>query len=118
MARMENEWRSQLNSEFVRANRARVDGNEGRARVCARRAAGIAIREHFNRTGRLASGSSAYDLLISLVESQEISPELRQIALHLTLRVSEDFTLPADIDLIDESRQLCSQLLPDWNIKQ
>lgn len=115
MARMENEWQSQLNSEFVRAERARVDGNEGRARVCARRAAGIAIREHFNRTGRQVSGSSAYDLLNSLVESQEISPELRQIALHLTLRVSEDFTLPADIDLIDESRQLCSELLPDWN---
>jgi len=115
MTRMKNEWRSQLNSEFVRAEKARADGNEGRARVCARRAAGIAIREYFNRTGRQVSGSSAYDLLNCLVESSSVSIELKKIASHLTLRVSEDFTLPAGMDLVGDSRQLCSELLPDWN---
>lgn len=115
MARMKNEWRSQLNSEFVRAEKAREDGNEGRARVCARRAAGIAIREYFNRTGRQVSGSSAYELLNSLEKSPDILPELNHKISNLTMRVSEDFTLPANVDLIEESRQLCRALLPDWN---
>lgn len=115
MAHMINEWRNQLIAEFALAEKARAEGNEGRARVCARRAAGIAIREYFNRKGRQVSGSSAYDLLNSLVESPDISPELKQIASHLTLRVSEDFTLPAGIDLVEESLQLCNALLPDWN---
>jgi hypothetical protein len=111
---MKEEWRQKINSEFTQAQKARVEGNEGRARVCARRAAGIAIREYFNRRGRQVSGSSAYDLLNSLSESPDITPRLKQLASHLTLRVSEDFTLPVDIDLVEESSQLCSALLPDF----
>jgi hypothetical protein len=112
---MKDEWRNQLISEFVLAEKARAEGNEGRARVCARRAAGIAVREYFKRQGRQVPGSSAYDLLNSLVESPDTSPELKQFASDLTLRVSEDFTLPVDIDLVAESRLLCNALLPDWN---
>ena len=115
MTRMKNEWRNQLISEFALAEKARAEGNEGRARVCARRAAGIAIREYFNRKGRQVSGASAYDLLNNLVETPDCSPELKKIAFHLTLRVSEDFTLPDEIDLVEESRILCNALLPDWN---
>ena len=111
---MTEDWRDQLASEFENAERARADGNEGRARVCARRAAGIAIREYFARRGIPFSGTSAYDLLGRLIESPEISPDLKKNCIHLTLRVSEDFDLPVNVDLIEESRQLCSALLPDW----
>lgn len=112
---MKEDWQQIITIELDQAQRARSEGNEGRARVCARRAAGIAVREYFNRKGGRVSGSNAYELLTSLEKSPHISPELKQIASHLTLRVSEDFTLPADIDLVEESRQLCSALLPDWN---
>ena len=40
-----------LHIEFERAASARRKGNEGQARVCARRAAGIAIREYLIRRG-------------------------------------------------------------------
>jgi hypothetical protein len=112
---MKEDWRQIINFELNQAQKSRSEGNEGRARVCARRAAGIAIREFFNRKGRQVSSLSAYELLNSLENSPDISPELKQKASHLTLRVSEDFTLPAGVDLIDESRQLCRSLLPDWN---
>jgi|WetSurSiteA1Bulk_404760.scaffolds.fasta_scaffold12039_5 hypothetical protein len=114
MTRMKDEWRNQLISEFALAENARSEGNEGKARVCARRAAGLAIREYFTRRGIPVSGSSAYDLLGRLIESPEIRPDLKENCIHLTLRVSEDFRLPVNVDLIEESRQLCSALLPDW----
>jgi hypothetical protein len=112
---MKEDWQRKITTELNQAQRARAEGNEGRARVCARRAAGIAVREYFNRKGRQVSGSSAYELLNGLEESPDIPPELKQTASNLTMRVSEDFTLPADVDLIEESRQLCRALLPDWN---
>jgi hypothetical protein len=35
-----------------------------------------------------------------------------QPAEYLTLRVDEEFKLPAGVDLIREARMLCAQLLP------
>jgi hypothetical protein len=40
----------------------RARGNEGQARVCARRAAGAVLREYFQRRGLPVRSPSAYDL--------------------------------------------------------
>jgi hypothetical protein len=102
-----------MDAEFKRAEQARARGNEGQARVCARRAAGIAAREYFARRGQAIHIPSAYDLLNMLIEDPSLSDDLRQIAAHLTLRVDEEFKLPADIDLIVESKKLCDKLLSE-----
>ena len=78
-----------------------------------RRAAGIAAREYFARRGAAIHTPSAYDLLNLLIEDPSLSDDLRQIAAHLTLRVDEEFKLPADIDLIVESKKLCDKLLSE-----
>ena len=39
------DWKVEVETEFERAKAARARGNEGQARVCARRAAGIASEE-------------------------------------------------------------------------
>ncbi len=101
----------QINAEFERAKQARARGNEGQARVCARRAAGIAIREYFVQHGETIQTPSAYDLLNMLVEEASLPDDLRQIAAHLTLRVDEKFKLPVGIDLIIEAKKLCERLL-------
>ncbi len=101
-----------LQAEFERAEQARAKGNEGQARVYARRAAGIAIREYFARRGIRAASASAYDLLNRLQEENLPDP-MRVIAGHLTLRVNEEFRLPVDVDLIAESKALC-----DWLLKE
>ncbi len=100
-----------LQIEFDRAEQARTKGNEGQARVCARRAAGIAIREHFTRRGERVTTASAYDLLNTLQEEPNLPVEMKAIAEHLTLRVTEEFKLPINADLIAESRKLCDWLL-------
>ena len=96
----------QVQAEFDRAELARVRGNEGQARVCARRAAGFAAREYYTRQGRTIRTPSAYDLLNSLVEDRSLSDELRLSARYLTLRVNEEFELPAGVDLISEAKNL------------
>ena len=105
------DWKFKIHSEFERANEARARGNEGQARVCARRAAGIAVREYFARRGEVIRTPSAYDLLNQLVNDESIPEELRQSASFLTLRVNEEFKLPLDVDLIAEAKRLCNRLL-------
>jgi HEPN domain-containing protein len=101
----------QIGKEFELAERARSNGNEGRARVCARRAAGIAAREYLTRKGERPRSTSAYDVLNLLKDDPHLPPDLKLIADHLTLRVTEEFKLPVEADLIAEARELCSELL-------
>lgn len=101
----------QIQNEFDDAEKARLHNNEGRARVCARRAAGLAIREYLTRRGRRIPNASAYDLLILLKEDALLPPDLKLIADHLTLRVTEEFKLPIEADIIAEARLLCDWLL-------
>lgn len=104
------DWQTDIAAEFEKAEQARARGNEGQARVCARRAAGIAIREYLTRRGIRPPSVSAYDLLNLLKEDPGLSPGLKMIADHLTLRVTEEFKLPVDADLVAESRRFCEEL--------
>ena len=105
------DWKAQLELEFERAEAARARGNEGQTRVCARRAAGIAIREYYARRGQSVRTPSAYDLLQLLTDEPRLPPDLKQAAAYLTLRVTEEFKLPVDVDLLKEARKLCDGLL-------
>ena len=109
---MEINWKTALEKEFQMAANARARNNEAQARVCARRAAGIAVREYLSRRGLRNLSSSAYDLLKSLPDIPGVPAGALQPAQYLTLRVDEGFKLPVDADLVREARTLCEQLLP------
>lgn len=106
-----NYWQSEIQAEFEKAAQARQRGNEGQARVCARRAAGIAIREYLSRGGIRPPSTSAYDLLNSIKEDPLLPQDLKLLADHLTIRVTEEFKLPVDVDLVEEAKQFCDKLL-------
>ena len=107
------DWQTQIEAEFEKAEAARARRNEGQARVCARRAAGIAVREYLQRRGTRPPSVSAYDLLNMVKGDPGLAsrPDLRQIADHLTLRVTEEFKLPVNADLVAEARTFCEELL-------
>ena len=105
------DWQTEISAEFEKAEQARARGNEGQARVCARRAAGVAVREYLKRQGERPPSVSAYDLLNTLKNDPRLSPDLRQIAGHLTLRVTEEFKLPVNADLVAEAKRFCDELL-------
>lgn len=108
---VETEWKKRAASEIGRAITARENGNEGKARVCARRAAGLIIGEYLQRREIPPPGPSAYDHLRLLLELADAPKQARQISEHLLQRVNQDFDLPIDVDLIEETRQLAKQLL-------
>jgi hypothetical protein len=96
--------------ELESAERARLAGNEGRARVCARRAAGMAA-QIFLTQHRVQTGvENFYNILLNLSQFPSLSPDLKTAVAHLTLRVDETFSLPPDVDLIADARYLCETL--------
>lgn len=109
------DWKKELNHELQMAADARAVKNEGKARVCARRAAGVAIREYLTRKRIEPPSTSAYDLLKFLEEMDGTPAYIRQATVYLRLRVTEEFRLPVDVDLIAEAQNICSTLLPEWD---
>jgi mycoredoxin len=99
-----------IEAELENAERARLAGNEGMARVCARRAAGTAALLFLTRQGVRLRDTSSYKALLALLEFPGLAPDLRMVALHLTARVTQAFTLPVDADLIADARKLIGGL--------
>jgi hypothetical protein len=101
---------SEIQAELEKASRARHRGNEGMARVCARRAAGIAVKVYLARRGVLVKSASSIELLHRLQNDPILSPELKTLIDHLTLRVDEEFKLPPDVDVLADAGRLCELL--------
>ena len=104
-------WKKRATSELAQAVAARRNGNEGMARVCARRAAGLIIGEYLRRRQIPSPGPSAYDRFRLLLDLAEVPMRSRSIAEHLVRRVNQDFSLPVESDLIQETRYLAEELL-------
>lgn len=97
---------SAIDQELLCAENARLTGNEGKARVCARRAAGIALRALFKSTGDPVNDPSVYTALNRLFQLETTPDSIKQTASRLLTRVAPDYTLPIQIDLIADAREL------------
>jgi hypothetical protein len=107
------DWKNRFQNEIKLAEAARKIGNEGRARVCSRRAAGIVVQEFFQRQGIILPSVSAYDSFIYLVSLPDLPPRAREIINHLLMKVEPDHSLPIQADLIEETLLLKRELLGD-----
>jgi hypothetical protein len=93
-------------SEMAAAWEARAAGHEGRARVCARRAAAAAIAGYLRNTATERRAHGAVRLLQILADRPEQSEAIRLAAHRLTVPVTPEHTLPhpedplADAELI------------------
>ncbi len=107
------DWRELFEAELTKAAHARSRGNEGQARVCARRAAGIVARQYLERSGAWSGKASALDVLQELRLNPGNPPAASVLIDHLTQRVDVAFRLPEDVNLIRDARQLRAVLLGD-----
>jgi hypothetical protein len=105
------DYGKQITRELSQAETARAQGLEGRARVCARRAAGLAVRAYLEQREEAVTTVSAVELLQSLSVRSELPPEAHRAAEFLLLRVTPEYHLPVAVDLIAESRRLADILL-------
>jgi len=104
-----------IHEELKDANRARIDGNEGRARVCARRAAGWAVSFTRSLTEECEIESNAYSMLQWLTQQADATDAVRSAAKRLTARVNHDHTLPFPEDPLEDARMIVEALLGlDW----
>ncbi len=105
-----------LIAELKQAEQARAAGNEGMARVCARRAAGIAIRAFYQARGEPVRSTSAVDLLEQIRNDERLSADIHAVAGHLLQRVTPDYQLPIPADLLAETRWLVDALHEQLNL--
>jgi hypothetical protein len=96
--------------ELEKAQAARSSGKEGMARVCARRAAGIAARTFLVSHGDKSHRLTSFEALIKLTLLPGLPRPLKEAAEYLSLRVDQEFKLPVDIDLILEAKKLIGGL--------
>lgn len=97
-------YSEQIEKEFSAARQALSVGNDGKARVCARRAAGLAIAWFLSAHPKPAWGQDAMHQLLQLKDDLEFPGEIRDAAVRLTTRISEQFTYPFSTDPIADSR--------------
>ena len=108
-------WKVEYKQEIERAILARADGNEGMARVCARRAVGIIIGEYLNRLGYAGMCNSAYDRLSLFNNLPNVEEKYKEIAKHFLIKVNLDHNLPVKADLISDVIWLKENLIKKDN---
>jgi hypothetical protein len=104
------EVKQKIELELTRGEAARQTGFIGRARVCARRAAGAAIREYLEIIGIPSPGPGVMDLLQAALGLPGLPAGSSQVLQRLLMRVDEGFSLPDDVDLIEDARWLAQVL--------
>lgn len=106
-----------ISHELTQAAQARADGNEGRSRVCARRAAGWAIEAYLKDKGEPQPTPNAFKLIRHFATLSGHTDKVYTILHHLTVKLEKDSEdsdayYPVEgVDLIDEARWLAEELL-------
>jgi hypothetical protein len=108
-------WLEDYRKEIEHAEQARARGNEGMARVCARRAAGIVIGEYLARHGYSSATHSAYERVKVFCSLPEVQQGNKDMAGHFLLKVNKDGGFDEGIDLINDVKILEKALLAHSN---
>ncbi|MCD6426390.1 MAG: hypothetical protein J7L35_12925 [Anaerolineales bacterium] len=95
--------RLQIKEEILLAKQSRQEGNEGRARVCARRAAGAAVKEYLVKKGISQKQENAIQSLLIFSQSKNLPIQVQEAVDWLVQRVNQDHNLPSEVDLIHEA---------------
>ena len=101
----------QIEKELAAASEARHAGNEGMVRVCARRAAGIAIRYSLEQRHRSGWGNDAMTQLRNVERNDTMPPGISEAARRLATKITSRFESPTSIDPLDDSRTIISHFL-------
>lgn len=104
------EVQERIQNELTKAEEARRIGNDGMARVCARRAAGAAITYWLAFHPRPEWGIDAMSQLRDLQQDGSMPEVVRDAALRLTTKITDQFTSPFSTDPIEDSKIIIDYL--------
>lgn len=106
-----------ITQELKLAAQSQVKGNEGKARVCARRAAGWAIMEHLQQQGISLGNNNALDHIKYFAAQAGHSPQIAAVLHHLLVKLEKDsresdaYYPIQGVDLVREAQWLVEELL-------
>lgn len=100
------EAHEECGQELNRAGQAAAAGNAGMARVCARRAAGVAIRFWLQQHPRSMWGVDAMNQLRNVQLDQSVPQAVRTAAKRLTSRMNPEFGPSHKEDPVEDSRTI------------
>ncbi len=100
----------QAQEELLLAKQSRLEGNEGRARVCARRAAGTAVKYYLGKIGLVSPTDNVLQSLDIFRERTTLPDRIEAAVGWLIHRVDDNFNFPEDIDLIHEAKLVLDYL--------
>ncbi len=100
---MAEDFTGQITREIRAAEEARRTGNEGRARVCARRATGWALAWFLTSHPRPAWKSDALSRLLAAGSDPDFPAGVQEACLRLAARVTGSFQYPAGADPIADA---------------
>jgi hypothetical protein len=96
-----------IEAELTLAREAQAAGQAGKARVCARRAAGWALRAWYRRQDANEGWEGdAMKQLGRLREDTRVPDPLRQAAVRLTTKVDENHELPFVADPVVDAQSI------------
>jgi HEPN domain-containing protein len=102
-------WRERGELELKRAEEALKTGNEGRARVAARRAVALTYEAWNRRAGKAEEGKNSIERLQELAADPRLPVSVRDAAGRLAARIRPDFTSPSARPL-DDARTIIDAL--------
>lgn len=106
-----------ISRELASARQAQASGNQGRARVCARRAAGWAIEAYLRAQDQAPPTPNALKNIQYFATLPGHTDKIKSVLHHLTVKLEKDsedtdaYFPVEDVDLIDEARWLAEELL-------
>ena len=109
----ENSLLDRLKYELDHAYMYRARGNEGRARVCARRAAGWAVAAFRQQLSGVETHPNAYHQLRWFRKFEEMPIELREAAKRLTTHVTLSHELPHRQDPLEDAEMIVHAMLEE-----
>jgi hypothetical protein len=101
-----------INKELAGARNAAGAGNDGMTRVCARRAAGVAIAWYIAEYPGAVKGTDALSRLKYLAEDPTFPADVREAAQKLITRITDRFQYPFSTDPIADA-----SLITDYFIR-
>ena len=107
-----SDLRTRIEHELA-LGRAAAAGNPGRARVCARRAAGWAIQAWYQQQEGPGWTGDAMKQLTRMGADPAVPPMLRQAAGRLSTRVDREHRLPFEQDALEDARVITEGMLRD-----
>jgi len=105
-----------VQSELEGAEQAMQIGNLGKARVCARRACGVAISHWLNFHSNKNWGESAINQLKELRDDESFPVEIREPAKRLTAKVNQHFNTGFEENPTEDGNMIVKYFLSQINL--